>query len=183
LKPLLPNASRDEITASLHELFVLTEQHPDQKGALVLDWFKALPPELFQIGFIIYGLCKERPMTGPTFNITGNVANFNLGQQYGAVTATVNSLAGQGAEKAKLGDALAALAMGVNESELEDGQKAELLEGLNTLGEQATAEAPKRFTISAILKTLPSALAASSELAKLWAAHGDAVVQFFHHLL
>lgn len=122
-------------------------------------------------------------MTEQNVNIHGDVANLNLGKQYGDVTATIKKLATDGGKKKEVADALHAIAEGVNSSSLNDNSKAELLEGITELGELAAAEKPKKFSVVAALKYLPAALSTADELQKLWTAHGPVIVEYFHHLI
>jgi hypothetical protein len=173
----------DQIIEQVHHLYIETEADPDNKGAIALNWFRGLPKELWLLGAAVYGIAKERPVTEQNVNIHGDVANLNLGQQFGDVIATVTKLAADGGKRKEVAEALQAIAEGVKSSSLGDGNKAELLEGLKDLGDSAAAENPKKFSVVAALKYLPTALAAVGDLDKLWAAHGPVIVEYFHHLI
>ena len=68
----------------------------------------------------------------------GNFANVNLGNQFGAVNAAINGIPLDQPKSAEIMDALRKLMDGVNESaELNDGQKQEALESIETIAEQA----------------------------------------------
>jgi hypothetical protein len=175
----------EDIQANVYELFVKIEENPDRKGQITLEWLQSIPPEMRLLRFSVYGIAKERQMSEiNNFNISGQVGNLNLGEQYGAVTNTLTQLAGNGEKQKEVASALRALVEGVrSSSSLTDPEKADLLEGLNALGEQAKEEKPKRFTVAALLKSLPEALKVTSALSELWAAHGPTVITYFHHLL
>lgn len=169
-----------DVIDDVYDLYVRMETEPERKGDIALAWLKDLPAEHRVLGVAIYGIAKERSVTQTNINISGQVGNFNLGQQYGAVTSTLTSLASAGEAKKSVADSLQALADGVNASpSISEADKVDLLEGINALGEQAKEAKPKKFTVSALLKSLPDALKATADLGDLWSAHGQTVVDFF----
>lgn len=169
---------------AVHTLHLAIEACPERKGAIALEWFSGLPKSLRVLGSSVYAISKERGVTEQTFNISGQVGNLNLGQQYGAITNTVTSLANGDAPQKAFAEALQKLAEGVKENtSLRNEEKASVLEGLNDLGEQASQEQPKRFTVAALLKSLPFAFTAATDLTKLWSEHGQVLVEYFHHLI
>jgi hypothetical protein len=173
----------DEIVEQVRHLYIAIEADPGNKGTIALNWFRGLPKDLWVLGAAVYGIAKERSVTEQNVNIHGDVANLNLGKQYGDVTATVTKLAANGGKRKEVAEALQAIAEGVRSSSLGDGNKAELLEGIKELGEFAGAEKPKKFSVIAALKYLPTALSAAGDLEKLWTAHGPVIVEYFHHLI
>lgn len=173
----------DQVIEQVHQLYINIEANPGNKGAIALDWFRGLPKDLRLLGAAVYGIAKERSVTEQNVNIHGDVANINLGKQYGDVTATITKLSTDGGKKKQVADALQAIAEGVKSSSLADKNKAELLEGITELGELAATEKPKKFSVVAALKYLPAALSAAGGLEKLWAAHGPVIVEYFHHLI
>jgi len=176
--------SVDEIRSDVFDLYLRVEACPDKKGEIVLDWLKSLSKEDRVLGTAIYGMTKGRSMHETNINISGQVGNLNLGQQYGAVTSNLTNLSTAGGDKEKVATALRALVDGVkNSPELDDENKSELLEGLDDLGRQADAAKPKKFTVKALLKSLPETLKVTADLDKLWMEHGHTLIQYFHHLM
>ncbi len=112
----------------------------------------------------------------------GNFANINLGNQFGAVNAAINGIPLEHPNSAGMLDALRKLTEGIKESsELNDGQKQEALESIETIADQATLPLEKRKVgvFKAAMGHLPTILSSSAAAIKIWEFAHPAIVAFF----